>query len=433
MTTIPEMACLMQTLFGETANRLGRATGFIQRQRVLTGSSYAQTLVYSWLSKPESTMSDLSQTAGVVGQPISKQGLAQRFGKQSAQFMQALLETALGELVEAAPCGMGLVRRFEYVHVIDSTIVSLPDELAELWTGCGGDGSKAALKISVDWELRRGAIRGELSAGRQHDQRAQLAQPHDAAGSLRLTDVGYFNLHCLEQLSAHNSYWLIRLKSRTTLYSPDGQCLDWVKLLQETDQASLTLAVEVGARRLPARLCASRLSAQATERRQTLLRQTAHKKQQPVSDQAWFLTAWAICITNVPLALLSFAEVMVLLRLRWQIELLFKLWKSHGLLDEARSTDPYHILTEVYAKLLALLLQHWLILLALWDLPNRSLSLAAQLIHKFAYALAIALPHFSYLCFVLSALQQALPCCTMSSLRSVPHTYQRLASPPTIP
>jgi hypothetical protein len=433
MTTIPELAGLMQALFGETANRLGRETGFIQRARVLSGSSYAQTLVYGWLSKAQSTLSDLSQTAAVVGTPISKQGLDPRFGEKSAQFMQALLETALKKLVEAEPCGMGLVQRFEYVHIIDSTTVALPEGLAALWAGCGGDGHKAALKINVDWEMRRGAIRGELSAGRQHDQRAQLAQPATSAGSLRLTDVGYFNLRHLEQLAEQNSYWLIRLKSRTTLYTLDGLHLDWVKLLQQTNRDHLTCEVEVGARRLPARLCATRLSPQAAERRQNLLRKTAHKKQQPISDQAWFLTEWAICITNVPPTLLSFAEVMVLLRLRWQIELLFKLWKSHGLLDESRSVQPYHILTELYAKLLALLLQHWLILLALWDLPNRSLSLAVQLIHKFAYTLAIALPHVALLSFVLTVLQHTLPTCTMSSLRTTPHTYQRLADPPLFP
>ena len=49
--------------------------------------------------------------------------------------------------------------------------------------------------------------------------------------------------------------------------------------------------------------------------------------------------------------LLTLTEVLVLLRARWQIELLFKLWKSHGHIDESRSAQPWRVLTEVFAKL----------------------------------------------------------------------------------
>jgi hypothetical protein len=174
--------------------------------------------------------------------------------------------------------------------------------------------------------------------------------------------------------------------------------------------------VLVGAQRLKTYLYAKRLSPSAVARRQAQLRLSAHKKQCPISPQAWLLTLWAVCITNASPDLLSFAHVMLLLRLRWQLELLFKLWKSYGLLDEWCSTNPWRILTEIYAKLLALLLQHWLTVVGLWHLPNPSLVLAAQLIRKFAFSLA--------------CLFRALPSCTMSSLHNAPHTFQLLPASP---
>jgi hypothetical protein len=65
--------------------------------------------------------------------------------------------------------------------------------------------------------------------------------------------------------------------------------------------------------------------------------------------------AWTLLVTNMPGDCLTLREALVLVRVRWQIELLFKLWKSHGRVDESQSTKPWRILCEVYAKLLTML------------------------------------------------------------------------------
>ena len=53
----------------------------------------------------------------------------------------------------------------------------------------------------------------------------------------------------------------------------------------------------------------------------------------------------------------------MLLRERWQMEMLYKLWKQYGRIDEWRTMNQWRILCELYAKLIGLLLQHWLALL----------------------------------------------------------------------
>jgi hypothetical protein len=63
-------------------------------------------------------------------------------------------------------------------------------------------------------------------------------------------------------------------------------------------------------------------------------------------------------------------EALVLVRARWRMELLFTHWKQHGLLDEWRSAKPWRILCEVYAKLLALAIQPWLLLLSCGAIPT---------------------------------------------------------------
>src|SRR5262249_55796740 len=94
------------------------------------------------------------------------------------------------------------------------------------------------------------------------------------------------------------------------------------------------------------------------------LRERARKKGRSVSARQEILCGWTVLITNVPRARLTLDEAWVLYRARWQIELLFKLWKSHGRLARSLGHRGDRVLTEVLAKLVAALVQHWLLLLA---------------------------------------------------------------------
>lgn len=82
-----------------------------------------------------------------------------------------------------------------------------------------------------------------------------------------------------------------------------------------------------------------------------------------VSAKTLHLAAWTLLLTDVPPNQLTRPVALVLLRERWQIEPLFKRWKQEGHLDEWRTSSFWRILCEIYAKLIGLLLQHWLFLL----------------------------------------------------------------------
>ena len=65
----------------------------------------------------------------------------------------------------------------------------------------------------------------------------------------------------------------------------------------------------------------------------------------------------------MPSNLLTADETLTVTQTRWQIELIFKLWKSVNSLDKSWSEKKWRILTEVYGKLIVVLLQHWLIVM----------------------------------------------------------------------
>ena len=95
-------------------------------------------------------------------------------------------------------------------------------------------------------------------------------------------------------------------------------------------------------------------------------------------------------VTNIPPNRLAVKQAMILVRVRWQIELLFKLWKSHGQIESWRIEKPWQILCEVCVKLIAMIIQHWILLTHSCHYPGRSLTKAVEVIAKYALYIAAA-------------------------------------------
>ncbi len=139
---------------------------------------------------------------------------------------------------------------------------------------------------------------------------------------------------------------------------------------------------------------------------------------------------------NIPCEMLNLEEAFVLMRARWQIELIFKLWKSHGCIDEWRTENPWRILCEVYAKLIVMIIQHWILLAGCWQYPDRSLFKAVKTIQKHAMNLACAFASGTRerLLEALETIQRCLSVgCRINKRKKTPHTYQLLLALGDIP
>jgi len=161
-------------------------------------------------------------------------------------------------------------------------------------------------------------------------------------------------------------------------------------------------------------------------RRQADLAEWERKKQCRASTQTWALLAWDIYLTNVPATVLSADAVLTITHYRWQIELLFKLWKSEGQLAAWRTQNPWRVLCEIYAKLIALIFQHWFMLLGTWHRLDRSPTQALRTSRHFAWQLARNLSTRRRLCATITDLVRCLASCRMGKSKAVPRTFQRL-------
>jgi hypothetical protein len=451
MHSVTQISTALQMLLTTTANDLAHETGFVRRTSKLTGAQFAQALVFGWLDAPQATVQQLAQMAGTVGVAISPQGLDQRFSPAAAQLLYRLLEAAIQQVVATDPVAIPLLQRFAGgVYLLDSSTIVLPDELAALWPGCGGrsrsrsrsgsgSGSgvpgahtAAAVKLQVQVDLLTGALRGPvIQQGRMHD-RAAPQQTEFPRGALRLADLGYFRLEVFSALQEQGCYWLSRLHALTQVFDAQGQELPLVEWLATRREPWLDLPVTLGvAQRLPARLLAVRVAPEVAAARRKRLHADAQRRGRPVSLRRLALADWTLLVTNVPATLLSREEALVLVRARWQIELLFKLWKDQGLLDESRSRKPWRRLCEFYAKLLGLVLQHWLLVLSCWHHPDRSLRQAAQTVRRYATTVALALPTATRLAHILHQIQVCLRVgCRITKRQQAPSTYQLLLACP---
>lgn len=432
MTSVAYVEQQLRHTLEERANELAREVGCVVRQRKFRGADLVQTLVFGFGQHPHASLEQLASMAAVRAVQVSDSAVHERFSEPTAHLLRRVLEEMSEVVVQAAQAvPLRLLRRFAAVLYEDSTTIALPDALAAQWPGCGGAQAHtaAALKAHTRWDLKRGRLWGPcLTAGRVSDRQSPLHQEPTVAGSLFIGDLGYFSVPRMVERRAAGGYTLTRLLPSTALFGAQGEGLGLELLLPRQVGQYKELEVQVGSRRRhPMRLWVLRVPPEVGERRRATLREEARRRQQPVSPQALWLADWTLLLTDAPACLLRFPEALALLRERWQMELLFKLWKQHAQVDEWRTGNPWRILCELYAKLIAVLLQHWLLVLFAWHDPQRSLVKLAQVVRDTAWSLMEALAGLRSLRSAMRLIQRRMGAgCQMNRRHVHPNSAQVL-------
>jgi hypothetical protein len=433
MDVFSTIAVALQTVLSVRADLLAKTTGFIKRNRKVTGSNFIKTLVFGWMQNSPPSAEGLARAGFSHGLKISAQGLDQRFAEEACTFVQSVLGEAMARAITAGQAvDIEILNRFEAVHIADCSVIALPAELAPLWRGTGGEGetNQAALKLDTDLELKSGRLSVGLLQGRHSDNRSPLAEAAHKKGVLHIRDLGYFNLGRMREQGERGEYWLSRLQPRTVVLHA-GKAVDWPDWLQTLARQGVAkheAGVEIGAeQRLPARLLMWRLPEEAAGRRRARMKANAQDHGRAATAESLALCDWNLVVTNAESEKLSLAECFMLYAARWQIELLFKLWKTHARLGRSRSADPYHRLCEVYAKLLGVLIQHWLVLAGLWKIPQRSLVKGCQMLKEQSARLAACINDPAALVQLLKELAERFQHgCSVNKRKKKPNTCQNL-------
>jgi len=389
--TVDQLADALQTLFTTEADQAAQDSGMIRRRRKLTGAAFVQAVVFHWLDDPAAPIDQVIEDLD-----LTEPAFNERLDARAVDCLRRVLERALNYLFAARPEAIPLLRRFAAVAAEDVTIVGLPAELAGSFPGCGGsdpEAGRAGWKLLTRWDVTTGRLEVLPPAPARDSERALTAGlPPAPANSLRLCDLGSFDLRRLADDQRAGIHFISRAPALLNVQVGEPAAVNLTAWLDR--QVADRIDTEVVLRsqdRLPCRLIALRVPEDVAARRLRRLRKKLRKKGRKLSERQRVMCQWTVLITDLKAAAFTLEEICVLYRVRWQVELLYKAWKSGGGLGRTRGRKAGRVLCEAYAKLLAMVVQHWGTLLRGGPLCGVSQVRAARRVKRLALQIARAL------------------------------------------
>lgn len=181
------------------------------------------------------------------------------------------------------------------------------------------------------------------------------------AGQLAVGDRGYCNPPGIAHVVDQGADVLVRVNRGTLpLANAGGEpvaLLTWLRSLRghAVHEQAVNVHNREDHRDLPGRLVAMRLPAAQAEKSRAWVRRELGAKATPTDME---VAQYVVVFTTAPASRMSAAMCLSLYRLRWQVELAFKRWKSLCHFDRLPNYRDDTILSWLYAKLLLALLMH---------------------------------------------------------------------------
>ena len=340
---------------------------FIQRATSkLTGAAFFALMTTDMLDNPAVSLGGLCDILQQRQPPaaMTPQALQQRMiTPHAVAYLRDVFQLALREQLTPlyAQLPAAALTSFGRVFLEDSTQCCLHETLAEAFKGSGGNASRSTVKIDVIYELLAHQLHAlTITDGRAADQGlATTIIASLRAGDLVIRELGYFSVDSLHQIAAKEAWFLSRLSSKVAVYASAEATAPAVALVDHV-QPTVTqhgvgdFVVYLGAARLPCRLLAYHLPEEVVAQRRRQAHETARKKGRTPTHAYlhWLQYGWYI--TNVEATVWAAEVVATVYRIRWQIELLFKQWKSLLQLHVLKGTRPERIRCLLYGRLITI-------------------------------------------------------------------------------
>lgn len=305
---------------------------------------------------------DLCEQYGIQ---MTKQGLDQRFESPAALFFSTVLESILNELFSSndyqLPCEL-----FSAFKIKDSTCFQLPEEYKVTYPGSGGSGSEAAIRIQFEYDMLSGKITDlSLHAFNDQDQKnARETWQNLNERELIARDLGYTMIDMIKAISDQKAFFISKLapvvKNIYLLKQGKYKKVDFKNTLRKMRKYKFNKVeyqAYVGEDKQPIRLLLEKVPDNVYQQRLKQAEAQAKKKGRKVSQERKIRLWLTIFITNISKEELTHEAIQQIYRLRWQIELVFKTWKSYAKLAEIKPMKQIRFECMLYSRLIWLTIQ----------------------------------------------------------------------------
>lgn len=286
----------------------------------------------------------------------SKQAIWKRVNSSCVIFFQAVLaqlissKIASHEIEAMKACG-----RYNRVIVQDSTIIKLPLRLFNQFSGVSnGHTSVCNARIQGIYDLLSGCfIHFSIDPYSKNDL---LAAPELELcnNDLVLRDRGYFTLGEIERHRKAGADCIYRHRCKTIYLDPvSGQPINLLALLKKHRKLDMDVCLN-NTEQTKVRLLAAPVSHQVANSRRMKAQKEIHGRNPSVEVLAQM--GWTIYITTIPRSQADFDKISKTYQLRWQIEIIFKTWKSHMQFDKIHNVSFNQLQVLLTARLTMIVL-----------------------------------------------------------------------------
>lgn len=371
---------IKRCLNGFHLNSLARQLGYIKRKGKFRAIDLIRVCVF-WSGRD--SFPSLEQMVALLNRKrvkITKQSLDQRFTPKAVKFIKKVLSEVMRTKFHS---GLDLewANSFKRILVMDSTLGELHKKCREKFPGFGGGASQAAVKVQYCFDLLSGNIlKLLLQPGRYNDTGKYLTgvKPKD----LCMFDLGYYSLETFERINRAKAFFISRIRFNTNVYQLKGDKLvlvDLQKIIAKMPECSYKeLAVYLGQKsKVSLRLILYKLPQAVSAENRRKLKKLRNWKGKGFSDKRSNFCDVNAYITNLDQKQLPAPSARKIYSLRWQIEIVFKCWKSHFKLTEIPNVRTARFECIFYGCLLRIVIStkfFWHIKIKAWNIHRIEIS-----------------------------------------------------------
>lgn len=340
---------------------------FIKRSRKISAASFIKALVFSEEAQKDLSLLDLKcDLLEHANCHVSQEAIHKRFTPEAVSFLKDLFIQNLSNHFSYFGHAAFSDSFFSSINIKDSTKFKLPASYIDSYPGYGSFNKQSALmNIQYEFNVLNGDWYNlELTQATKNDQaNSKETIGHIKKGSLNIRDLGYITTTYLKGVENNQAFYLNRLpkigvyqKKNNKYVAIDWQAID--KKMKKGGFEYFEIEVYLGrSDKLKTRMILTPIPIEVANERIRKAKKAGERTNGYQLTKEYKIKAqYNIYITNVPDEVLNAEEIIDTYKLRWQIELIFKTWKSNLNINKVKSIKTERMECQLIAKLIWVLL-----------------------------------------------------------------------------